>query len=109
MGMISAWPTLVATMIAIIPVSLLGELLLAQTPAPPRSPSHIVIPFLANATKPTGLDFEGAECDLDASGDRMTCAFQQVFLTTSPVVADTCLITTNSYDRVCRRESATRW
>jgi hypothetical protein len=72
-------------------------------------PAHVVIPFLANATKPTDLGFEAAECELDASGDRMTCTFQQVFLTTSALARDTCLITTNRYGRVFRRESSNRW
>ena len=73
------------------------------------TPSHVVIPFLANATTSTVVDFEGAECDLDASGNSMDCIFQQVFLTTSPAAADTCLITTNRYERIFRRDSATRW
>lgn len=73
------------------------------------SPSHVVIPFLANATKPADLDFEGGECELDAAGDRMTCVFQQVFLTVSGVVPDTCLITTNRYERTFRREAPGRW
>src|SRR4051812_38862947 len=75
--------------------------------APP--PSHVVIPFLANATKPADLDFEGGECERDASGDRMDCTFQQVFLTTSDLAPDTCLITTNRYERTFRRDTATRW
>src|ERR1700730_2127167 len=73
------------------------------------APSHVVIPFLANATKPTDLDFEGGECELDTSGNRMTCTFQQVFLTTSSVAPDTCLITTNRYERAFRRDTASRW
>ena len=80
---------------------------LAQTSTSQRS--HITIPFLANATKPTDLEFEGAECDVDASGNRMTCAFQQVFLTTSAVAPDTCLVTTNRYDRVFQRDSPSHW
>ena len=59
--------------------------------------------------KPEDLEFEGAECDLDAGGSRMTCVFQQVFLTTSPIVPDTCLITTNSYQRVFRLDSPSHW
>ena len=69
----------------------------------------MTIPFLANATKPTDLEFEGAECDVDASGNRMTCAFQQLFLTTSPLAPDTCLVTTNRYDRVFQRDSSSHW
>src|SRR6266581_842092 len=72
------------------------------------SPSHVVIPFLANATKPTDLDFEGGECELAANGNRMSCTFQQVFLTTSAVAPDTCLITTNRYQREFRRDTASR-
>ena len=76
--------------------------------ARPRG-SHVVIPFLANATKSTDLDFEGAECEIARNGNTMACTFQQVFLTTSAVVPDTCLITTNRYARTFRRESPTRW
>jgi hypothetical protein len=82
---------------------------LAQIATGPPSPSHIVIPFLANATKPADLDFEGGECELDTSGNRMDCTFQQVFLTTSDLAPDTCLITTNRYERAFRRDTATRW
>src|SRR6266550_6731315 len=106
MSIVSAWRTFVAAVI--VGGCLWEPSPFAQTPAQ-SSPSHVVIPFLANATKSTDLDFEGGECDVDASGDRMTCTFQQVFLTTSPVAPDTCLITTHSYERVFRRESATRW
>jgi hypothetical protein len=79
----------------------------AQTSTAQRS--RITIPFLANATKPTSLEFEGAECDVDPSGNRMTCAFQQLFMTTSPVAPDTCLVTTNRYDRVFQRDSPRHW
>jgi hypothetical protein len=81
----------------------------AQIATSAPSPSHIVIPFLANATKPADLDFEGGECELDASRNRMDCTFQQVFLTTSDLAPDTCLITTNRYERTFRRDTATRW
>jgi hypothetical protein len=79
----------------------------AQAPTP--SPSHVVIPFLANATKPTDLEFEGAECNVDAAGRRMTCAFQQLFLTTSQLAPETCLVTTNRYERVFRLDSPNHW
>lgn len=82
---------------------------LAQVATTSSSPSHVVIPFLANATKLKDLDFEGGECELDAGGNRMQCVFQQVFLTTSAVAPDTCLITTNRYERVFRRDTASRW
>ena len=55
------------------------------------------------------IAYEGAECDLDSATDTMRCAFQQVFLTTDNAPADTCMITTNAYDRVFRRESPTHW
>ena len=41
--------------------------------------THVTIPFLANATKPTDLDFQGGECDLSLGGGTMTCRFQQLF------------------------------
>ncbi len=81
---------------------------LAQT-AVSTSQSHVTIPFLADASKLKDLDFEGGECELDASRNAMTCTFQQVFLTTSAAAPDTCLITTNRYERVFRRESESRW
>ena len=89
--------------------ALAGQSAFAQAPARPASPSHVVIPFLANTTKPADLEFEGGECDLDASGNRMTCAFQQLFLTTSQVAPDTCLVTTNRYERVFQRDSPNHW
>jgi hypothetical protein len=63
------------------------------------SSSHIVIPLLANATKPGDLDFQGGECELDAARTTMECVFQQAFLTTSSVAPDTCVITTSRYQR----------
>jgi hypothetical protein len=79
----------------------------AQAAATNRS--HIVIPFLANATMPEDLDFEGGECELGADANTMDCTFQQVFLTTSAVAPDTCLITTNRYQRTFRRDTSVRW
>jgi len=76
---------------------------LAQAGAP--SSSHVVIPLLANATKPADLDFQGGECELDATRTTMECVFQQAFLTTSSVAPDTCLITTNRYQRTFRRQT----
>src|SRR5262245_53649630 len=72
--------------------------------SPPAS--HVVIPFLANATKPSDLDFQGGQCELDASRTTMECVFQQAFLTTSDVAPDTCLITTNRYQRTFKRQTA---
>jgi len=97
-----ALATRVASFIMLWPQICLGQI--AGTP----SPSHIVIPFLVNATE-SPIEFEGAECELDSNGTRLACTFQQVFLTTSGIAPDTCLVTTNRYDRVFRRESATRW
>jgi hypothetical protein len=76
--------------------------------AAPR-PAHLTIPFLANASKPLDLDFEGGECDVDAAGERMTCQFQQVLLTVSDLAPQTCFVTTNHYDRVFEKQTATRW
>jgi hypothetical protein len=67
---------------------------------------HVSVPFLASATRPSALEFEGAECDVDRSGRAMTCRFQQLFLTTSPVAPDTCLATTNTYDRRFEKQGA---
>jgi hypothetical protein len=83
---------------------------LAQSPAPP--PRRVIIPFLANATRPADLEFEGAECERNPAGNRMECTFQQVFLTTSAIVPDTCLVTTNRYARTFDLSNATppdRW
>ena len=81
----------------------------AQSPA--TSPGRVIIPFLASATRPADLEFEGVECERDLNGKRMACTFQQVFLTTSGIVPDTCLITTNRYARTFEldRGSANRW
>jgi len=68
--------------------------------------THVVIPMLANATRPQDLDFQGGECELDASRRTMECVFQQAFLTTSSVAPDTCLITTNRYERTFKRADA---
>jgi hypothetical protein len=109
----------VAATLAMLAVGIWRQALLGQSAAPaPRS--HVVIPFLADTAKGTDVDFEGGECELEASGDKMTCTFQQVFLTTSAAAPDTCLITTNRYERAFRREdtlspgslprpSASRW
>src|SRR5262252_7626734 len=98
--------TLLATAAAAVAATIWAQSPGAQAPAPR---SHITIPFLANATKPKDLEFEGAECDMDAGGTRMTCAFQQLFLTTSSMAPDTCLVTTNRYDRVFHLDSPNHW
>jgi len=96
-----------AGMLVFVAFSLSPEATAGQAVA--VSSSHVVIPFLANATKPTDLGFEGGECELDASRNRMDCTFQQVFLTTTSAAPDTCLVTTNRYQRAFRRETTTRW
>ena len=99
--------TFIATALATAAAALLTQSPAAQIAAPSRS--HVTIPFLANASKPGNLEFEGAECNIDAGGNRMTCAFQQLFLTTSSAAPDTCLVTTNRYDRVFDRDSPNHW
>jgi hypothetical protein len=100
--------TFTVAALAMLAFSMWRQTSLAQT-ATSASPSHVVIPFLANATRSTDLDFEGGECELDTSGNGMACTFQQVFLTTSAFAPDNCLITTNRYERAFRRDTASRW
>jgi hypothetical protein len=69
--------------------------------------THISIPFLANASDAADIAFEGADCAV--SGNTMRCEFQQVFLTTTPVAPDTCMVTTNRYDRTFTKQSAVQW
>jgi hypothetical protein len=99
--------TIIATVVAAVAAVLLTPSAEAQRGSSLRS--HVTIPFLANASKPADLEYEGAECDIDADGSRMTCAFQQLFLTTSSLAPDTCLVTTNRYDRVFRLDSPSHW
>lgn len=99
----------VGAVLAILAISIEGPRAIAQVATGTGSPSHVVIPFLANATKPSDIDFEGGECELDSSRDEMACTFQQVFLTTSGMAPDTCLVTTNRYERVFRRDGPTGW
>ncbi len=77
--------------------------------APAGQAKHITIPALANATKPTDLDYVGAECDIDPTGNKMECEFQQVFLTIGPFDSQTCLVTTNRYARTFNKKTATQW
>ena len=109
MSIFCAWRTFIAVALAILAFGISGPTPLAQTGGTSRSASHVVIPFLASATRPADLDFEGAECERDAVGNTMACTFQQVFLTTSDIAPDTCLITTNQYARTFRRAGETRW
>ena len=99
----------VASRLAVVGL-LAGAVLLASAQAPRFGPrSHVIIPSLANATKPFDLDFQGGECDVNRSGKTMTCQFQQVFLTVAAFDASTCLVTTNRYERVFRKQTQTRW
>jgi hypothetical protein len=109
MTIVFARRAFVAATLAFVVSGICRQSLLAQVANRSAAPSHVVIPFLANATTPTDLDFEGGECELDAKGNSMACTFQQVFLTTSDVAPDTCLVTTNRYERAFHRETATRW
>jgi len=77
--------------------------------AAPAAAQHRSVPFLAAAAQPGIVAYEGAECDDADAGDTLRCAFQQVFLTTENAPPDTCMVTTNAYDVVFRRESPTRW
>jgi hypothetical protein len=64
---------------------------------------------LANATRPVDLEFEAGECEVDASGTTMECRFRQVFLTPAAFDPQTCLITTNGYERTFQKQAANRW
>lgn len=70
---------------------------------------HLIIPSLANATKPSDLDFEAGECDISPAGTTMDCQFQQVFLTTALFDANICLITTNRYERRFEKQNDGSW
>jgi hypothetical protein len=72
-------------------------------------PRLLTIPYLANATRPGDLDFAAARCDVTVDGARMDCRFRQVFLTISPIDPQSCLITTNGYEKAFRRESSRQW
>jgi hypothetical protein len=78
-----------------------------QPPSSVPLPVHLTIPFLANATRPSDIDFMAAQCDVH--GDRMECRFRQLFLTPSSLDASSCAITTNGFDWKFRRETPTRW
>ena len=94
---------------AIMAFGVWSEPSVAQSPA--TSSGRVIIPFLASVTRPAELGFEGVECERTPNGQRMECTFQQVFLTTSAVAPDTCLITTNRYARTfdLDREAPNRW
>ena len=82
----------------------------AQAPAtPPVVERHLTIPYLANVTKPTDLDFAAAMCDITEPGDQMTCRFRQVFITPTSLDPALCAITTSGYDQVFRRDGPAQW
>jgi len=79
----------------------------AQRGAAPGS--HVIIPSLADANSSDDLNFEAGECDVSGDGRTMTCEFQQVFLTPAAFDAQTCLVTTNRYDRTFQQQTANEW
>jgi hypothetical protein len=81
----------------------------AQGRAADALPQRLTIPYLANKTKPADLDFTAAQCDVASNGEQMTCRFRQVFLTIASFDATTCVITTNGYESILRRETNVRW
>jgi hypothetical protein len=90
-------------------VTALAFAICTPTHAQNPSASRIVIPFLASATKPSALEFEGAECEMNRTGTTLRCEFEQVFFTTSDVAPDTCLVTTNRYGKTFLRSAEDRW
>jgi hypothetical protein len=104
------WPNTVHALRFVLPLACLalaGGLAWAESNQG-AAPSQTVI-LLANATRPKDLDFEGAICHLDASGQTMTCSFQQVLLVPERDDPATCTITTNRYEKDFLRMSETRW
>ncbi len=94
-------------------VAIVGSTL-SSAGRPQRQPAEagsarLTIPFLANATRPTDLDFAAAECDLVPKDGLMVCRFRQVFLTATSIDATSCAITTNGYQQTFRRVTETRW
>ena len=81
----------------------------ASAAAAPSAPQRLVIAALVSQTDSAALDFQGGECEVEADGRAMTCEFQQVFLTASPLDGNTCLVTTNRYARRFQQTSARTW
>ena len=90
-------------------VTALAFAICTPTRAQNPPPSHVVIPFLASVTKPSALEFEGAECEMNRAGTTLRCEFEQVFFTTSAIAPDTCLVTTNRYGKTFLRSGERRW
>ncbi|MGE3957748.1 MAG: hypothetical protein AB7H96_13595 [Vicinamibacterales bacterium] len=74
-----------------------------------RRETHITIPYLANSTRPSDLDYAAAQCDIAPNDRSMICRFRQVFLTPTSLDPSSCAITSNGYEQLFRRESTTRW
>ena len=70
--------------------------------------THLTIPYLAS-TKPGDIEFAAAECDVEKSGERMTCRFRQVFVTIASIDTTACVITSNGYEQTFRRNTSTHW
>jgi hypothetical protein len=81
----------------------------ALVSVPLDAQQHLLIPALANATHPSDLDFQAAECDIAPNGQTMECQFQQVFLTPASFDAQTCLITTNRYALTLQKQTGLEW
>jgi hypothetical protein len=89
-------------------VSAMSQIGMAQPP--PMQPGAVLtIPYLANATRPSDLDFAAAQCDVEADGRQMTCRFRQVFVTQTSFDPTACVLTTNGYERTFRATTSTQW
>jgi len=75
-----------------------------------RTARHVILTPMANMSQPADLDFEGGGCDVEASGIKMNCAFQQVLIS-PPLSGDpeTCTITTNRYEQQFQKQDAQQW
>ncbi|MFN8064003.1 MAG: hypothetical protein U0P82_04340 [Vicinamibacterales bacterium] len=71
--------------------------------------THLTIPYLANETTPTDLDYAAAECDIAPDDRSMSCRFRQLFITVTTLDPTLCAVTTNGYELRLDRESRTRW
>jgi hypothetical protein len=105
----STVPGSVFLIIGVLACGLVGSTPLEGKRAPDEQASHIIIPSLANASKPSDLDYQGGECDIDQSGKTMDCVFQQVFLTVAFFDSQTCLVTTSRYERTFQAQTGARW
>ena len=75
----------------------------------PAAPASFLISPMANATKAPVLNFEGGECRMEQTGRTMTCRFHQVLMALDDHDAQTCSITTNTYERTFEKQTETRW